>query len=504
MNVPTRANQAAKAIGRHEPTPILADNHLPPSHSHGGAGTFTRQCLERWNVRRGLAPFQRATLRLTWGLTLLTACAPGRPLAATPQGGVLCTADEEHPLRARCTAPAGPLEVELTDPDGQTTTQRTEGDTLIAWGLRASTAYAWRASGQGAIGQGELTTRAPPEGVAPWVEATGSASVDGVVFASCEQRAQVQWLDATGELVAYVDLPGDAPLLGIAEGEGERVLALRWPDEVDEVHPNGEVTRWLLDGVVPGPIHHDALLRGDRLWVLYAFPDGDVVVDGVAIVDRHDGLVATLDTRELFDVDGLGELEIDRYWYGVWGALYGLAHANALSLASDDTLAISLRDVDAIVAVDGDPASPGFGAVRWALEGTDGDAVDATIAWSDAGSFSRQHHVRLSENGLTLFDNGDPYTGSARGLSVDLTTGAARELAVWPMNATCPVQGSVVELADGGGLSTCAEEDFIEERGPEGDWRWRLEVKCYFPLDYTVVPLLSRALPFDFPRDPVP
>lgn len=441
---------------------------------------------------------------MSW-LLLLLACADtipvDEPLAIA--GDVHCEADPEHPLRARCSASTGPLRVELLGPAGQLHQLQTEAESGILWGLRPEADYLWVGeSGRGG-GSGSLRTGSAPAGLID-LEVEGELSADGLLLASCDQPGTLLIVDGEGRIRWYADAG--------AELGGAGVHALRWTDEqtalavvgrhhVVEVDPRGG--RTVLDlSSRDGLLHHDIARQAERTYALYATERDGRVVDGVWVLDAQGELLGNLDTRDLFDPERV-EPEVDRYWAAAFPGATGLAHANAVDVDASGVLLISLRNLDALVAVEGDPASPDFGHLRWSVEGVDGPALQAThVLRAAAGvepGFDRPHHLRhVGAGELSLFDNRDPYVGQSRGLGLRWES---EELWIddeWPMGLTCPVLSSLHLTESGAAWLTCSSEDVLEERDAAGGTRWRAEVRCPEP-GIDIDPMIARAIPVAIP-----
>lgn len=201
--------------------------------------------------------------------------------------------------------------------------------------------------------------------------------------------------------------------------------------------------------------HHDVFRRNGLTYLLFneevTTDKGVFLLDGFYVFDRGGAQV--------------GEWHLSDHFTPSSPSAYPFAidvsHANAIWVDTDLTTLVSFRHLSAVAEVDGDPASPTFGALHWVLSTpTSGWPSDFTLS-SEAGpaDFFMQHNVHRLENGhLTFLDNRALPTESSRvvELQLDETTMAATIVDEWPLPNHCDFQGGAWRTANGDPLATCA------------------------------------------------
>ena len=425
----------------------------------------------------------------------------------TDTGAVSCTRQSDNALRFDCAVrldAAGPAELQV---DGRV--YRSDADatehTVTLWGLREETAYT--VTGHGAsVG---IETGDVPDEAAPDVAVDGTAtSVEGLLLSvGCSVVPYAIILDATGAVVWYQDYS--------AYGQG--INALHWTEDgtvlvtvesdvVVELSPSGhEVAVWsTADLGVTSVLHHDLTKRNGRWYLLYAYETAGWVVDGVHVVDPVTGtLVGDVDTLRWYaleDVVLAGGTDGDGYFNFHFPGSEDATHANSVFVTPDDTLIVSFKDRDTIVAADGDPDAPTFGDAVWILEGGTDPAFDSTLTLTDAAGsapeFDAQHCVQVGPSGsLTVLDNKQRGTSEiSRALWIDVDSGAgtAEITRAVSLDDICPEQSAIFELADGAAVTTCSATSRIKEFQPgASEENWTMQVNCGF--------MLSRATPVDLP-----
>jgi hypothetical protein len=154
---------------------------------------------------------------------------------------------------------------------------------------------------------------------------------------------------------------------------------------------------------------------------------------------------------------------------------------NGLVVSATGEVIISVHGFDAIVAVDGDPASPAFLQMLWHAAGAPGGGADLPAPdYQPLGGkiFEAQHNASRHGDDLWVFDNGS--TGSARALRMvmDHAAGSLVEGESWSVHQTCMNQGGAVKI-DGGVLATCANSaDVYAFREGAAMPEWTLNASC--------------------------
>jgi hypothetical protein len=418
-----------------------------------------------------------------------------------------CTPLEANGLRVECVATTVvPLQVDLRwSTDGEpihveTTPEGLEHRVVLS-GLKPDLEYSWEtrvlAEAGWDVHAGLVTTGALPEELAR-IERTVTTPCEGCA----SELVLVAWgcgtdelfvVDVAGDVVWYQEL-GPVQSIGATRVTDDgTILALLDRTRIVELAPTGELLLDLARGETPGFdrfVHHDLLRDGDRTLALTArdHVDGDEhawIIDGVDVFEGGE----RTDRWDLLDLGVEPGPEHDQdtaYWTGRLDG-QDWNHANALDVAIDGSLLLSLTGTHRVLSVaDGAVAD---GAVDWALDGSgaDGDLVLGSAVAGPADFFG-QHHVRARDGGLTLYDNRNPHDGCAAAgdcdsarwidVAVQADLGTAEVVQQWDLGLDCPTQGSATRVGDDRLLVSCAEHGLIRELDYGGNVTWELELSC--------------------------
>jgi hypothetical protein len=213
-------------------------------------------------------------------------------------------------------------------------------------------------------------------------------------------------------------------------------------------------------------LHHDVSRWGEYRYLLFEYPLYGKNVDGVYVF-QDSTLIGTFRLGEHFTVGGGGG--------GDW------AHANGLNATDDGTLVMSLLNFDAVIGIDGDPASAAFLDVSWHAAGGNGGLPNpdyTPIAGATEG-FDGQHNASRHGDELWVFDNRSQSDSRAVRILMDDTNGTLTLDAAWSFSSTCPNHGGAIPVEGGGVLATCANAglvwEFAEGQPTPG---WTLEASC--------------------------
>ncbi len=408
----------------------------------------------------------------------------------------------DHPLVAVCeVVPELPVTVTVTRPDGATRQFDGPGGSLVLWGLPPETALDWAASHMGVeVATGSFVTGALPADLAAvgWEVSGDEPSVDALLLpVSCESSSYAAIVATDGTVLWYADT-GSGPKMVVWTGDG--VLALPNREEVLGFGMDGTPRLQLVrDEAFEGPIHHDV-----AHWMGWTFAltaretigvDGAaLIMDGFHVFDAEGTLHTTWwleehlgDDLVLASRDG----PVGRFWGSEFEGAEDWAHANGLSATPDGDLILSLRYLDSVWRIVGDPLAPDFGAVRWRLSGTDAAPSDFDLP---VDTFVGQHHAAMEDDRfLTLYDNREsPERSRTLRIELDPAAGTAEVVETHRLPLHCNNQGGYFVLPDGGALATCPPEDRLWTFGEDFAPRFTLQIQCPDTLGGQ---LLSRAVP---------
>lgn len=153
--------------------------------------------------------------------------------------------------------------------------------------------------------------------------------------------------------------------------------------------------------------------------------------------------------------------------------LYDVTHANALEVAPDGNILISVRHTDEIIKIDRQT-----GDIIWRLGGSQSHNNDFTYIGDSLNGISHQHAPIILDNGnILIFDNGNSRTGESRvsrAVEYELDEQAMIATLVWeyrtPENHFSPNRGSVQRLDNGNTLiNFVSRQPNIIEVTPEGE-----------------------------------
>jgi hypothetical protein len=284
-------------------------------------------------------------------------------------------------------------------------------------------------------------------------------------------------VDPTGRVVWYTPSPGfagwqdgytwspaDRTLLSI--GDGAFVETDRTGAEILRLGP------WIGDE----QLHHDVARWNGFTYLLFEERVGSVFVDGF----------------EVFE----GTSNVGRFFLGdvftVGAGTADWSHANSLHPNTRGEIAMSLGELDSVVLVDGDPASPGFLDVLWVASGATNPELPADyVPPAGAGEgFAYQHGASTDGDEVWLLDNRSQPTSRALRLTLDDAAGTIAVDREWPLGVSCTVQGGAIPV-EGGVVVTCAPAARIDLfREDSATPSWSMTVTCG-----TGVDVLTRAIP---------
>lgn len=153
--------------------------------------------------------------------------------------------------------------------------------------------------------------------------------------------------------------------------------------------------------------------------------------------------------------------------------LYDVTHANALEIASDGNILISVRHTDEVIKID-----RATGDIIWRLGGSQSHNNDFTYRGDSLGGISHQHAPVMLDNGnVLIFDNGNSRTGEgrvSRAVEYALDEQALTATLVWEYSTDekhfSPNRGSVQRLSNGNTLiNFVSRQPNIIEVSPEGE-----------------------------------
>lgn len=451
---------------------------------------------------------------------------------APPSFTASCFVQKLNALRVTCDVsvyPPAAIEVTLT-PSASTTgpavggAARTASSTLVAaehrvtvWRLYQDTEYDWVAAPipgtggpDGLVASGQVTTGVLPATSAITVRPTGSTTAtDDLLFQMDCAAPMAMVTDADGALVWYqalndglgpssvqaVSFTDDGAVAAIVNRSRVRTFGLDGALRVDAVKGAGGFDKF---------VHHDVFGRGGYLYVLnadtYDVNDVDYILDGVYVFDGAGQVVDEWELASVVTPSG-GSGFFGGYWGGTFPGGIDWAHGNGLYVDAAGDWLVSLFELDAIVKVDRDPLSAGFGQLAWVLAG-DGPtawpsdfAITDPDALTDDDTFGHQHHPSLLPDGtLMMLDN--ERVGEARILQLGLDAGAgtAAIRGSYPIGEVCPFEGAAYPLDNGHLLATCAQtRQLIEVDPATGEVVHTLTPGCAIPLDAGA--LLARGIP---------
>lgn len=296
-------------------------------------------------------------------------------------------------------------------------------------------------------------------GISAQVTGAGTGTL-AAVTSPCSSRDLVV-IDGQGRPRWYESL--ERKVLGLDVTPDQTLLAMEGTARIAEWSVQGAPI-WAVEPDTTAALHHD--LARDAFGFTYAL-QADVyvidevryVLDGLMVFDPEGTLVTTWEL-----IDHLPPIyeptNNNGYWTTRFPGAIDFSHGNSVEVAPDGDLVLSLRWLDTVVKIAGDPTSADFGTPRWWLSSYEGVPSDFTFAGDDP-VFDGQHHPSLTSDGdLVLFDNRARGTNS-RGMRYRLDGDVAEVSQAWPLDHECQVQGSAYPLPGGGVMLTCATRNLV-------------------------------------------
>jgi len=419
------------------------------------------------------------------------------------------------------------------------------------WNLKPSTNYDWQAyardgSGHDTAGTYQFTTSslADPDqdgtnevdlsSISFTINTPGTYEVENVLFNyACRDPSAIYETDyliiadASGNIVWYQDVRHIAgtsysSISGFSMTRPERHILVivdhEWIIEYDLAGTEqGLYCRCDASGKCPDGIaypdvcfddyvHHDVREKGDLVWALtaedmqYHDPEDcnknddtgeyvDFVMDGLyAFSDT--GIAEEWDISEVMTPYGCST---DSYW-GSKLSGFNWSHANSIWLGPDQLWTLSLRDLNRVIQVYGDPLDADYRDIKWELSGDPSDTGDDWALTSDTGfddDFNRQHHAWLTLDGTMFYDNHNQdginsSTTRAIEIEFDNSAGVADIIAEYDLGLDCTHTGSAFDMLPSGNVVvTCGPatgspaSSVIQEFDTSGSTEvWEMKINC--------------------------
>jgi len=155
-------------------------------------------------------------------------------------------------------------------------------------------------------------------------------------------------------------------------------------------------------------------------------------------------------------------------------------HTNSISVSDAGEIIVSLHYKDAILGIDGDPASPTFLQTNFQALGNDDlrdPLPDPDYVPASDTLFEDQHNPSRHGDTLWVFDNLSQRNSRAVHMSMN-SDGTLTELESYAPGRRCLFQGGALPVTDGL-LFTCATSDdvFLFRQGNE-EPEWEMKAKC--------------------------
>jgi len=384
--------------------------------------------------------------------------------AGPPPPSAAC-APTDNPLVFECSVTltsAGPATLVVSAPGAATRTFESTDTTLlhefVAWGLLPDTTYDWTLdASSGAFTTGSV----PPDLTAATVTKAGTLfGIDAVLmYVSCgyfvmyDGEGQVIWFQPTTVYDSFSDGMRWSP-------EHQSVIAVRdstmSPDTslVQEL----DLTNTELLRLAPGDFDFDLTHDLDRRGPYSYYLGEDARIGGFEVFEGTTKLGEWTLTDGFPSTSGLSS-----------------AHVNGLTVDENYEVLISVHTYDAIVAVDGDPASPTFLTMLWHAAGNPGggnDLPNPDYVPASGTIFDAQHNASRHGDELWVFDNLSLPDSRALVMNMDHSAGLITEARSWSVGQTCLNQGGAIPIA-GGALATCANTDEVyafRDGSTTADW----------------------------------
>ncbi len=403
-----------------------------------------------------------------------------------PAPQISCDVQLDNALRVDCeTSEATRF---LYESDGEKRALDVKAGVFTLSGMAANTSWSWSADGA----TGAFTTGSPPDEL-PAISVSGESTVPYVLFAV---GVFAIIADSTGEIVWYQQFEGGWTLRGGGVSGFDftpeaTVLAVS-ESNIFEVDLSG--TEKLRIEREDRPLHHD-IFRADGLTYAlnadsHSYPTGEFVLDGLYIYDSSGIRVASWDLADHIASDPEPVQGASAFWSEEFPGAEDYAHTNGVFAAADGTILLSLRTYDSVWALAGvDEAD--FGAIRWVLGGVQSD-FEVTSDQTDYTEFLGQHHPRMVEDVVTVFDNRKGENARTVAVDIDEASWTAEITEVHALGASCSIQGANYPLPSGNVLATCGERHRIVEIAPDDSEVWEMLVE-------TTATAVARGIPIAEP-----
>jgi len=417
-------------------------------------------------------------------LLLLLACSerelptvPDTDTGTKPYAGPCAPTD--GPLRFVCDVPGGGT-LRWWPEDQPDEVREGSGEQVTVWGLRpdVETVLSYPDGSEARLDPGDLPeayagigVQLEGGGIGTWAVTTSPC--DATLLVVFDGVGRPRWTKAHEKKVLGLDVTPEGNLLAMLGG-GSFV----------EYDPTGELV-WSATNETGFPIHHD-MARADtgHTYVLaaktYEVRGETYIVDVLLVYDEVGELVTTW---ELFDhlPDIYVPTQRNGYWNVQFPGAIDFAHTNSVEVSPDGSLVLSLRWLDTVLVIEGDPEDPAFGTPRLWLSVDDqvpAELTDAPDLLLDGDPFDGQHHATIDDDGvLRLFDNREMPEPS-RATSYRIDGDEAVQEAQWVMEKNCPIQGSAYVLDGGDMLLTCATIRRIERFAASGEAMGATDLSC--------------------------
>lgn len=388
----------------------------------------------------------------------------------------------DNPLRFVCAVTVDPpLPVQVTyaraDGTGRARTHTSDATAgahdVPIWFLEPGADYAFTASPVGrpeATAAGTFTAGVPAQPLEP-LEITGATDVPyvGTHFPCGQVAMAVVYDTASGEPVWYhvLDPLGTLGFLNMVRFTEDHTILGDTDGQVVEVDLMGnDLLRLVLGTDYDYDLHHD-LFKRDGLYYLLYHVGKDPLLDGFSMLDGTGTVVAAWDP--------FVHLPIPKGTTGYF------THTNTVFVDESGDVLLSMFAQDTIVKVEGDPASPDFGTILWALAGDDQGAFgqDFAIDWSGVPSpegFGNQHDVAIAPDGRLVFLDNLHARGLA--LTVDEAQRTATVDDAWPTNAPCTAQGTTALARSGEAFASCNGPSLYAWEPGAADPTWEARAVC--------------------------
>jgi hypothetical protein len=230
---------------------------------------------------------------------------------------------------------------------------------------------------------------------------------------------------------------------------------------------------------MPNLLHHDLFRHDGLTYVLFkdhqTFDGVDFLLDGMYVLDGEGKIVAEWRLTDSGFVPPTRDED----------SAIDYSHANAIWVGDDGQALVSFRHLSAVLQIEADPASPEFGAVRWALAHPESDYPSDFTIGSEIGppaNFERQHNVSILPDGrLLLFDNRLDFNQRSRALEIELPSGSSAEATLvreLVLPSHCDYQGGAQLTPTGNVLATCAPLRDGYEFDADGERVWSIHTEC--------------------------